>query len=79
MGSFPSILGVSLISNTPQISLIHTYIHAYIHTYTYIYVYIYICIYAFPMYVVNLEMDNSPEWVLFNIINGQMISDALWK
>ena len=31
------------------------------------------------MYVVNLEMDNSPKWVLFNIVNGQMTSDALWK
>ena len=31
------------------------------------------------MYVVNLEMDNSPEWVLFNIVSGQIASDALRK
>ena len=30
-------------------------------------------------YVVNLEMDNSLKWVLFNIINGLIASDALWK
>ena len=31
------------------------------------------------MYVVNLEMDNSSEWVLFNIVSGQITSDALKK
>ena len=31
------------------------------------------------MYVVNLEMDNSLKWVLFNIVSGQITSDALWK
>ena len=25
----------------------------------------------------NLEMDNSPEWVLFNIVSGQIKGDAL--
>ena len=31
------------------------------------------------MCVVNLEMDSSPKWVLFNIVSGQIGSDALWK
>ena len=31
------------------------------------------------MYIVNLEMDNSPKQVLFNIANGQTASNALWK
>ena len=31
------------------------------------------------MYVINLEMDNSSEWVLFNIVSGQIIGDALKK
>ena len=31
------------------------------------------------MCVVNLEMDNSPKWVLFNIVSGQIGSDAVWK
>ena len=31
------------------------------------------------MYVVNLEMDNSSEWVLFNIVSSQITSDALRK
>ena len=30
-------------------------------------------------YVVNLEMDNSLKWVLFNNVSGQITSDALWK
>ena len=30
-------------------------------------------------YVVKLEMDNSLKWVLFNIVNGPIASDALWK
>ena len=30
-------------------------------------------------YVVNLEMDNSLKWVLFNKVSGQITSDALWK
>ena len=25
----------------------------------------------------NLEIDNSPEWVLFNIVSGQIKGDAL--
>ena len=29
------------------------------------------------MYAVSLEMDNSLKWVLFNVINGQIASDAL--
>ena len=32
---------------------------------------------AFLMYAINLEMDNSPKWVLFNIESGQIASDAL--
>ena len=28
-------------------------------------------------YVVNLEMNNSLKWVIFNIVSGQMASDAL--
>ena len=31
------------------------------------------------MYAVNLEMDNSPKLVLFNIVSGQIVSNALWK
>ena len=34
---------------------------------------------ALIMYVVNLEINNSPKWVLFNIVIGQITSDALWK
>ena len=34
---------------------------------------------SLPMYAVNLEMDNSPNWVLANIVSGQIASDALWK
>ena len=34
---------------------------------------------ALIMYVVNLEISNSPKWVLFNIVIGQITSDALWK
>ena len=34
---------------------------------------------AFPMYVVNLEMDDSPKWVLLNIVSGQIASDTPWK
>ena len=30
-------------------------------------------------YVVNLEMDNSLKWALFNKVSGQVTSDALWK
>ena len=30
-------------------------------------------------YVVNLEMDNSLKWVLFNKVSGQITSNALWK
>ena len=29
------------------------------------------------MYVVNLEMDNSLKWALFNIVRGQIASDTL--
>ena len=28
-------------------------------------------------YVVNLEINNSLKWVIFNIVSGQMVSDAL--
>ena len=31
------------------------------------------------MYEVNVEVNNSPKWVLFNIVSGQIASDALWK
>ena len=34
---------------------------------------------AFPMYVVNLEMDDSPKWVLLNKVSGQIASDTPWK
>ena len=34
---------------------------------------------AFLMYVVNLEMDNSLKWILFNIGSGQIASHAPWK
>ena len=34
---------------------------------------------SLPMYAVNLEMDNSPNWVLANIVSGQIASDAQWK
>ena len=30
-------------------------------------------------YVVNLEIDNSLKWVHFNLVSGQIASDALWK
>ena len=30
-------------------------------------------------YVINLEMDNSLKWVLFNKVSGQITSDASWK
>ena len=31
------------------------------------------------LHVVNLEMDNSLKWVLFNMVSGQITSDAVWK
>ena len=31
------------------------------------------------MYVVNLEMNNSPKRVLLNIVSGQIASDTPWK
>ena len=31
------------------------------------------------MFVENLGMDNSLKWVPFNIVSGQITSDALWK
>ena len=34
---------------------------------------------AFLMYVVNLEMNNSPKRVLLNIVSGQIASDTPWK
>ena len=34
---------------------------------------------GFLMYAVNLEMNNPPKWVLFNIVSGQITSSALWK
>ena len=30
-------------------------------------------------YVLNIDTDNSQKWVLFNIVSGQITSDALWK
>ena len=30
------------------------------------------------MYVVNLEMDNSLKWLIFNIVGAQLACDALW-
>ena len=27
----------------------------------------------------KLKMDNSPKWVLFNLVSGQIASDAPWK
>ena len=35
--------------------------------------------YFYTDYVVNLEMDSSLKWILFNILRGQITSDALWK
>ena len=29
--------------------------------------------------IVNPEMDNSLKWVLFNMVSGQITSDALCK
>ena len=29
------------------------------------------------MYVVNLEVDNSLKWALFNIVSGQIASNTL--
>ena len=34
---------------------------------------------ALPMYVENLEIDNSLKWVPFNVVSGQIASNALWK
>ena len=34
---------------------------------------------AFLMYVENPEMDNSPKWVFFIKVSGQITSDTLWK
>ena len=34
---------------------------------------------AFLMHAVNLEMDKPPKWVLFDIVSGQLASDALRK
>ena len=34
---------------------------------------------AFLMYVVNLEMDNLPKWLSFNMLSCQTANDALWK
>ena len=33
----------------------------------------------FLMYVENLEMNDSPKWLLFIKVNGQVTSDTLWK
>ena len=33
----------------------------------------------FLLHVVNLEVDNSLKWVLFNMVSGHTTSDALWK
>ena len=34
---------------------------------------------CFLLHVVNLEVDNSLKWVLFNIVSGQITSDVLRK
>ena len=34
---------------------------------------------AFLMYVENLEVDNSLKWVTFNVVSGQITSNAPWK
>ena len=34
---------------------------------------------CFLLHVVNLEVDNSLKWVLFNMVSGHTTSDALWK
>ena len=34
---------------------------------------------AFLMYVENLEIDNSLKWVTFNVVSGQITSNAPWK
>lgn len=31
------------------------------------------------MYIENVKMDNSLKWVSFNVVSGQMTSNALWK
>ena len=31
------------------------------------------------MYIENIKMDNSLKWVSFNVVSGQMTSNALWK
>ena len=31
------------------------------------------------MYIENTKMDNSLKWVSFNVVSGQMTSNALWK
>ena len=31
------------------------------------------------MYVVNLEMEKTLKRVPFNVVSGQITSDALWK
>ena len=31
------------------------------------------------LYIENLEIDNSLKWVPFNVIGGQITSNALWK
>ena len=34
---------------------------------------------AFLMYLENLEVDNSLKWVTFNVVSGQITSNAPWK
>ena len=34
---------------------------------------------AFLRYVENPEMDNSPKWVFFIKVSGQITGDTLWK
>lgn len=31
------------------------------------------------MYIENVKMDNSLKWVSFNVVSGEMTSNALWK
>ena len=38
-----------------------------------------VCSLGLPIWVVNLELDKSLKWLLFNIVSVQITSDALWK
>ena len=58
---------LTMLKKNPYWRVIHFYVY-YVHMRL-----------ASLMYVVNLEMDNSPKWVLFVIVSGQITSNALWK